>query len=169
MNSVSNSDSEQCTESRLGRVHNVHTPMAQPARTLARVAGLVQSCRRRPLPCRYTHACAGTPCRRPCATCRVAGRVLRAMSRIVSSRRALYRGATCVVSQPVSLPLLQHKCRPKPRYNSCIGTLTPSGKTLARARAQLALRAGRSYRRPPGRVVAMLWPSRGALLTISWP
>ena len=34
MNSVQNSDSEQCTESRLGQVHSVHTPMAHVVRTL---------------------------------------------------------------------------------------------------------------------------------------
>ena len=34
MNIVPNSDSELCTESRLGQVHSVHTPMASAARTL---------------------------------------------------------------------------------------------------------------------------------------
>ena len=34
INSVKNSDSEQCTKSRLGQVHSVHTPMAQAVRTL---------------------------------------------------------------------------------------------------------------------------------------
>ena len=34
MNSVQNNDSEQCTESRLGQVHSVHTPMAHAMRTL---------------------------------------------------------------------------------------------------------------------------------------
>ena len=38
-----------------------------------------------------------------------------------------------------------------------------------RALAPLAFLAGRPYRRPPDRDVAMLWSSRGALLAVSWP
>ena len=51
MNNVPNSDSEQCTESKLGWVHQVHT-LTQAARTAPRpcaqrrVAGLAWPCRR---------------------------------------------------------------------------------------------------------------------------
>ena len=48
MNSVPNSDSEQCTESRLGQVHNVHTPMAQAVHWAGRV--LAHQTPRRGLP-----------------------------------------------------------------------------------------------------------------------
>ena len=41
MNSVPNSDSEQCTESRLGQVHSVHPPMAQVARWAGRIVAPV--------------------------------------------------------------------------------------------------------------------------------
>ena len=37
-----------------------------------------------------------------------------------------YRGASYAVSQPVSLPLLRPKCRPKPQYNLCNTTLSAS-------------------------------------------
>ena len=45
MNSVPNSDSEQCTETKLNCLHQVHT-LAQPACALCRVAGLAWPCLR---------------------------------------------------------------------------------------------------------------------------
>ena len=88
-------------------------PCCRPGPTVSqawpsRVAGLARPCRRRPLPCRYAHACL--------ARC-VADRVLRVVSRNVSSRRApccppsvSYRGAYpavvqhCIVTQPSAKP-----------------------------------------------------------------
>ena len=47
MDSVPNSDSEHCTESRLGQVHSVHTPMAQAARWTDRIVAHQALCRGR--------------------------------------------------------------------------------------------------------------------------
>ena len=160
MNSVPNSDSKQCLESKLGQVHSVHTlnpgcaHYAQAAHTApCRRPGLVVSqacigrivapsrpCRKHVLPCRCTHAPAVVSYRcahaRAVASChsslghdtklyRNTSPCLVGTARRVA-RTAPYRGASCAISQAVSLPLLRHKCRPKPRYNFCIATLTPS-------------------------------------------
>ena len=77
MNSVQNSDSKQCTESRLGWVHRVHT-LNLGCAPIARWAGRVvahRGCIMAPLsavsrlcpaiswPCHRAHVRAGTPCR----------------------------------------------------------------------------------------------------------
>ena len=175
MNSVSNSDSEQCIESRLGQVHNVHTPMAQPARTLARVASLVRSCRKpgpvvsQAPPAMSLHprarwramsqAMCCAPCRRPCVARHVAHRIV---AQGAVSWRFLRRIAACIAA-PIATQM------PPQATIQFLYRDTHPQRPGPRARAPLALRAGRLYRRPPGRVVAMLLPSRGALLAISWP
>ena len=74
MNNVPNSDSEQCTESRLGQVHRVHTQ-----RTLA--ARMVCLGRARTAPCRGTQCAVLQAQHRPCcrrvAQCRVPARPCR--------------------------------------------------------------------------------------------
>ena len=77
------------------------------------------------------------------------------------ARTAPYRGSSCAVSQPVSLPLLRHKCRPKQRYNLCIVTLSATQATRARALghiARTALRIVAHARSCRGRALAVLWP-----------
>ena len=74
MNIIPNSDSEQCTESRLDQVHSVHTPMAQVARTLpcrssprSRYKFVLQqaTCR---TPCRAPYRAPTRPCHSPCTS-----------------------------------------------------------------------------------------------------
>ena len=123
----------------------VHPPLAQPART--------------------------APCHRPgpAVSQRKPGRVaccvvapLHALLG-VSQLLAPYRGASCTISQPVSLPLLLHKCHPKTRYNSCITTLTPNGQALACTRCSLCVPADRI-----AGLLAMSWPCCGRLVARYW-
>ena len=104
MNSVPNSDSEQCTESRLGQVHSVHTPMAQATRTLRaelamswhtrrRVAGLLRSYRGLPLGC-FVARTGHVSC---CAACCVAARP-HALPRVVSQASLAFSSAWPIVS-----------------------------------------------------------------------
>ena len=106
-----NSDSELCTESRLGQVHNVHTPMAQAACWAGRVMAHQVPCRR-PLPtvswpssrsCRSSHR----SCRRPCWPCRVLylGLCRRVPASAAARRVAGLLGhVACTVGRIVTVP-----------------------------------------------------------------
>ena len=143
MNSVLNSDSEQCTESRLGWVHRVHTlnPGCAPtARTqpvswhaIGRIVAPSRSCRGSPLPCHCAHARTGAPCRslpaydtkivsRHIASTASAPRALPCISQLPAS----YRGALlrriasllqCIATQRSPPPPLSHDTK------FCIATL----------------------------------------------
>ena len=108
MNSVLNSDSKQCTESRLGWVHRVHTQLTLATRAqlpsrahgavlwraLGRIVALSRLCRRHILQCRCAHAHAVAQCR--------------------SSPRSRYK----IVSQHKPLP--HPHCEPcSVRYRGC--------------------------------------------------
>ena len=140
VNIVQNSDSKQCTESRLGQVHSVHTPMAQAVRTL------------RPGPAMswHTRRCVvASPGRIVAFLSTVLQRaqaVSQAVSRAVSSR------ASCAVSwriaEPYRSPGLLYRTQSRPpqqRYNFCIVTHSWPGRT--RVHCHTPLRAA-------GRVVA---------------
>ena len=130
MNSGLNSDSKRCPESKLDQVQNVQTldpSCAHATRALCRVAGAP------------FHVTAPT---RALAH-HVAGRMLRAISHIIFSRRApcrvplkSFRGAPCTVSW----------CLPRP-CRACLA-IQPSG--------QAAHASCRPYREQADRVVACL-------------
>ena len=182
MNSVRDSDSEQCTESKLGWVHHVHT-LTQAAR-----------------PGRAHSAC-WAPCRGP-----LPDRIVVEPGRVTMRMRTLARHVAALCHPPRSrykncigtlAPAARRVERPAARvamplrrvpgpcvlYRSpwmhCIMTQGRSSATIqgfvsrlspwtGHARAlQHAQRTGRSYRRPlsrpyhkpPGCVVAVSWPS----------
>ena len=142
-----NSDSEQCTESKLSRVHSAPTLGPACAHTvcaLYRVAGLAWSC------CRPGPAMSQAPLAallRP-HTRRVAGRVLCTVLSLRASCRAPpapYHGAPCAVSWHLPRP-----CR------ACLA-IQPSSQ---------AMRVG-STRRPA--VLRASWRCRGAVSQGFWP
>ena len=138
MNSVPNSDSEQCTESKLSRVHSApilgpayaHTA---PCRWPGCVAGLAWQCRKK-TPGRVA-AHARAPCRR-------------APPRSAARRVALTAGRIMAVSPAMSQPVLRYNPAAKPP--SChdtpirIATQSPSSQALARAPLALARRSALS-------------------------
>ena len=193
MNSVPNNDSKQCTESKPGWVHQVHT-LAQLARTLRRVVGLACPCRRPSLA--VSQAWPGRvvapsrQCRRHRRSCRRPARPCRRLYRDTPSTKAMrarrvaccrgcrspkrrivaHRGhvAACIAA------ILRYKSRPYPQYKVCIVT-RPLVKPCARALSH-APRVGLSYRgllmvvswRRLGRVVEQAQPCRGRVLAVSW-
>ena len=116
MNSVPNSDLEQCTESRLSWVHLVHT-LTQAAFTghaHCTQAAMSRPCHG-PMPDRIV-AC-GRPCRRSGRPCR------RPQSRMVAYCHA--------VSQPLAARYHDTWSPPsQPRYNCCIATQLPAVRTM---------------------------------------
>ena len=158
INSVLNSDSEQCTESKLSRVHQVHT-LAQPARAL--LPGW-------PCRCRVMGLC-------PAISWLVAGRVVAVLQ--AWPRVPCHRAPACVVVRHfASLPTLYHgallscivaQCRPigtqshpfSHDTNLCIAILLPTAGT-----ARLVARA---HGRIAGRLVVS-WPSSGHIVAEQW-
>ena len=138
MSSVPNSDSEQCTESKLSRVHSApilgpayaHTA---PCRWPGRVAGLAWQCRST----------------RPAVSQRTpAHRVAAPPPRSAARRVALTAGRIMAVSLAMSQPVLRYNPAAKPP--SChdtpirIATQSPSSQALARAPLALARRSALS-------------------------
>ena len=140
MNSDPNSDSKQCSKSKLGQVHNVHTPMAQAAHTLL-VGPAVSWCTRRRVvafPRSYRSLCPAVSKRYVVtqgrvtspflsrykiyiATVALVARALRALSLVlplVSQPPASYRGALlrCIATLARCIKTQSHP--PQPRYNS---------------------------------------------------
>ena len=105
MNGVPNSDSEQCTESKLSRVHSApilgpactHTTPCRRLGPPGHVAGLA-------LQCRSAHERASASCRRPCAICHVAHRIVSQSAVLHALYAASWRFpwpcCTCLVIQP---------------------------------------------------------------------
>ena len=172
MKSDPNSDSEQCSESKLSRVYSAHT-LTQPARTL--ILGRGHSMRW--APCRGRVVVRRTPCRKPCPvvswSCLCAHAAM--LSPLPVTIQKLYRDpspycapcrARCrafrIALVPcrralgvVSLPLLRHKGCPKPRYKPLYRDLPWLGHGRARCRTphvQVGLVLGR--------IVAVCWPYR---------
>ena len=159
MNTVPNSDSKKCPESKLSRVHSAPTlglaytrNAPRPTvsrRVVARTGVVLWSCLGRVTacgqPCCRCVAARTLPCRsspqsrykfvsQPSSLLRAVSRAHNAVSRAHSAVSRAHSAASWAVSQLVSLPLLRHKCRPKPRYNLCIATLSASQATRTRAR-----------------------------------
>ena len=173
MNSDPNRDCEQCTESKLGRVHSAHTHGPGCTRTTLRpcaqrcVAARTRSCHAscRNAPGRVTASCHHPPvtiqklyrdpnlCHAHCALCRARCRAYR-------SAPAPYRRALGAISQPC------HDTRPPLCHNTkFVSRLTPIGQAM---RAHVAAR-------PAGRLAlsqGLLAVSQGRfakLLAVSWP
>ena len=130
MNNVPNSDSEQCTESKLSRVHSAPTlglACAHTARALCLVAGLARSCHNA-----VPRAMSSHPCARCCEPCRsLPDPVARTTDRIVAVSPA--------VSQPVSRYNLAAKppsCHDTPIR---IATQSPNSQALARAKSSVEI------------------------------
>ena len=118
-----NSDSEQCTKSKLGWVHQMHT-LAQPARTghahcaqASHVAAVSWSCRG-PVPGRIV-AC-GRSCRKPGRPCRRPGPCLARTARLITCLPGCVvhciatqsRVATSLSSSPVMIQTLYRNTSP---------------------------------------------------------
>ena len=168
-----NSDSEQCTKSKLGCVHQVHT--LNPACTH-------RPCALRPgWPCRGSvmslcpavswlvasrvAGLAGRPCRKPSRSCRSLYRDTPSTKAMHAPCRALPRVLLrlCAVSQGVErhiaapgYTISRHKVAPQPRYKVCIVT-RPLARPYARVRCRKP-RAAWPYRRP---YRALILPCRG--------
>ena len=108
-NSGPNSDSEQCTESKLGWVHQVHTlnPACSPRPTVSqpvavRVAACGRSCRRLRRPCRSLWSVVS----QACPALRVMSRALVCVARLL--RRIVVPSRPCrsIVSRHSQLPSL---------------------------------------------------------------
>ena len=144
MNSDPNSDSKQCPELKLGRVHSAHAhgpgracTTHRPRQHYAQAAHTASchnahsavswhalaSCRGCAWPCHSAH----WPCRRPCRSRTLSCRrppdhdtkfvsQHRPLPRVVSHALLRNFAAFLRVLQPVSLPILRHKGRPQPRY-----------------------------------------------------
>ena len=199
MNSVLNSDSEKCTESKLSRVHSASTlgpACAHITRALRRVATHARPCRSahpamsqrtpshvaahaRPYRGRVT-ARTRTPCRR--ATTFKPGHDTIFVSRLESlaacTTRRVARAQRRIVAHPAPYrslyrcPYCDTNATPSHETNFCIATLTSNGKALARASRSIATltpRAGWSYRRPPGRVVACIVALPRRVVGVAWP
>ena len=114
MNSVPNSDSEQCTESKLSRVHNAPTlgPACAHTRMHSAKAGRVALCRGAhwprvvalPRPCRSLWPTVSWPCRR----------------RVAARTRALARCVAAPLSHDTSL-----YCNPAPCCAPCRSPARP--------------------------------------------
>ena len=166
MNNVPNSDSQQCTESKLSRVYSAHT-LTKPARTghahyaqagrvmglcptaswlvagrVAGLAGCVEGLASR-VPSLAERAVSSRPRKCRCAPCRSSG--------AISWRAAtLYRSALPSYRDP--------KSPPQPRYKSLYRDPAPSHTHCAPCRARAL-----PYRRPPSRIVVKQWSYRGLL------
>ena len=195
MNIVLNSDSEQCTESKLGWVHQVRT-LAQAARPLRthcaqaarkaschdarwvvswptrdRVVVPSLSCRRSPLSCCYAHARTGAPCRIEATFCP------RSRYKIVS-RPNPCRARARPYNRPCRSTLLPcHSVVSQPccailRHNcspsatiQCFASRLPLVKPCTCALPP-ALHAGQPYRGP---LMAVSWHRLSRVVTESWP
>ena len=155
MNGDSNSDSEQCTESKLGRVHRVNTQGTQPAfnahiapRQCAQRHVMVHKapCRGRALPCRSAH----WPCFRPCRACTLPCRhPLRSRYKKIVLRlnpcrwHSVMSCAHSAVSKRYRSLYRDPKGRPQPQYKICIAThpqrLGPESAHAARLTARPAV------------------------------
>ena len=141
-NSVPNSDSEQCTESKLGWVHQVHT-LAQPTRTSrahCAQAGLVVVRTGQARPCRNAHP--AVSCAVPCSPCRRAPE--HAAVRIVAPYVVSWRFPPAV--SRLSRDTTQRPSRPPFTIQFIVSPHTPSAARPLRARHK-PLRAGRPCRR----------------------
>ena len=180
MNSDPNNDSKQCSESKLGRVHRVHTQRTQVARTLhthcAQATRTPQVGRRvvAPLrPCRSAHWSCHRPCRELCrAPCRRpsftiqslyrnttpyrAHRALcRARCSVCRSAPALCRKALGAVSQPLAC-CVATPGRPPVTIQTILLRQNPTARLRSRT-LPLALHVGRPCRRAS-------WSYRRAML-----
>ena len=176
MNSVPNSDSEQCTKSKLGWVHQVHT-LTQPVRT-----GRAHCSRW--APCRGVRCAVSWPPPRSyrgrARLCRKPGRPYRRLYHDTPSTKAMRahrvvryhacrspkrrimahhgRVAACIAA------ILQYKSRSQPRYKVCIVTC-PLARPCSRALPH-AQRAGPPYR---GLLIAISWRRLDCVVAESWP
>ena len=116
MNSAPNSDSEQCTKSKLSRVHSaptlgpacVHTaprPCHRPGPIVSRVYEAITLCARTSW---HVLSCAVS---RPSVMIQILYRDTSPLPRVMSSRRASCHGTSCAVSQPCCV-VSQPKGRP---------------------------------------------------------
>ena len=172
-----NSDLEQCTESKLGRVHYTHgISCSQVALALRHVMASVGPYRS-PLPGRVT----SVPYRVAAHTRALAHRVaafglvvsqpshhdiensvaIQLLPRAFRSCCALCRSVHAAVSLAVSRAVSRRKIRPQPRYDICIVT-PPPARPHARAYCRTPLRAA-------GRVVAHVCRVLGSCRRASWP
>ena len=137
MNSVSNSDSEQCTESKLSRVHSAPTlgpGCAQAARALRRVMARARPYRD-PLPGHVVPVpeCVVAVLLRTRACWRA---VLPPPCRDTKLYRDAEAPAACIARHVAVRTLLYRdpKSGPQPRYNFCIATHPWLGHARARCR-----------------------------------
>ena len=164
INSDSNSDSEQCTESKLGRVHNVHTlnsdralgavswcalaPFRGPPLTMPQHALAVPQAVSRTVPHAMSQAPLVTiqslyrntsPCRVHCTPCRARKAPCRTRTASCRERTLQYRSAIarCITIQKVT-----------PSHDTkFVSRLTPSGEASC-ARAPFSPLARVSHRSP---------------------
>ena len=174
MNSIPNSDSEQCTESKLSRVHSAPTlgpACAHTTRALHRVASLAQSCHRPGLaiswPCVDTRprtllraiSQAPRPCRAPVV------RVAALLRRVVGHWRGPPLARPLVVLRPKRLPP-----PPSPSLDTNLyrDSPWPAKARFAHAAARPCSRAGRIVALPH-RVMGLAWSYRGHALAAPRP
>ena len=182
INSVQNNDSEQCTKSKMGWVHQVHTltQAARPLRSGRAHSALWAPCRGvhwavswppprpyrgRARPCRYAHESAGMPCRNvvslPSVTIQKLYRDPRSYYMLprVSQPPAPYHGAPWPCRKVVSLAVSQPCCASCHDTTHCIATHFAS--QAARTRCLTPLRAVGRIVASLGRVATLPWWYRG--------
>ena len=125
-------------------------------------------CHRRPLPCRCAHVRASAPCRSAAAFAPSHDTICVLRHESLSPRRVApwcalttpYRGSSCAVSQPVSLPLLRHNAAPS-HYTIFVSQHTPLARPPPCVRWAVSRALHAVSWHMLGRVMAEPWPYRG--------